>query len=167
MMYPEEFTNNQKSDEVQHEFEDENPIETISLPFSLLSLFGGKPKSSRLEIAPPSASTYSEKTSRFKFRTLHKYKEIKAFQSKDSIPEMSNHKSSSTSRDTLPKITTVTSVSKFSIISISTQTSIPLYETTRNTKLTKDELKTESDDKSSTGSFIATTERANTNGRQK
>ena len=83
MMYPEEFTNNQKSDEVQHEFEDENPIETISLPFSLLSLFGGKPKSSRLEIAPPPASTYSEKTSRSKFRTPHKYKEIKTFQSKD------------------------------------------------------------------------------------
>ena len=51
MMYPEEFTNNENSDEVQHEFQ------TISLPFSLLSLFGGKPKSSRLEIAPPSAST--------------------------------------------------------------------------------------------------------------
>ena len=54
MMYPEEFTNNEKSDEVQHEFEDENQIETISLPFSMLSLFGGKP--SRLEIAPLPAS---------------------------------------------------------------------------------------------------------------
>ena len=138
------------SDDVQHEFEDENPIETISLPFSLLSLFGGKPKSSRLEIAPPSASTYSEKTSRFKFRTPYKYKEIKAFQSKDSIPKMSNNKSSSTSKGTLPKITTVSSVSKFSIISTSTQTSIPLYETKTNTKLTNDQLKTESDEKSST-----------------
>merc|ERR1711892_241045 len=59
MMYPEVFTDHTESQEVKHEFEDPSPIETISLPFSLLSLFGGKPKSSRLEIAPPPTSTFS------------------------------------------------------------------------------------------------------------
>jgi hypothetical protein len=38
-MYPVEFTNNEKSDEFQHEFEDDNPIETISLPVSALSVW--------------------------------------------------------------------------------------------------------------------------------
>lgn len=165
MMYPEEFTKDEKSDEVQHEFVDENPIETISLPFSLLSLFGGRPKSSRLEIAPPPTSTYSLKTSRSRLINPYKYKEIEAFQSKDSIPKMSKTRSSSTSRDILPKITTVKSVSKFSIISTSTQTSIPLYETTTNTNPTKDLFQSESDQTSSTDSSISisTTSIPNTN----
>jgi hypothetical protein len=110
-MYPEVFTDHTQKEgqEVQHEFEDSIPIETISLPFSLLSLFGGKPKSSQLEIARPSTTTYSQTQTSSTKETRTDYKTINIFQNKEPFSGFSYYKNTLTSTDQLPKITTVTS----------------------------------------------------------
>jgi len=108
MMYPDVFT--QQPDIVQT-----LQPRTNSLPFHLLSVFGSKPRSSRLQIS----------------------------KSRNPSPEISVSWSESVSRDpesdkpeivsvfsNMQQITTVSSAFKFSIISTSTETSAPLYPTT-------------------------------------
>jgi len=138
MMYPEEVK--EEFSKGKHEFE-ELPIETISLPFSLLSLFGGKPKSSRLEIAPPSSSPHNQ-LARPKAEPPFKYKEINNLENIETSPRYSifTNRKTTAPTDELLKITTVTSASKFSIISTSTETSIPLYERTTNSKPIEDKV---------------------------
>merc|ERR1711970_289839 len=133
MMYPEVFANHAESVEVEHEFEDPIPIETISLPFSLLSLFGGKPKSSRLEIAPPPTSTH--KISSKEKETHHGGKAMNNLPNTEPFSVFLNSKNLLTSLNQMPQITTITSASKFSIISTSTQTSIPNYLSTTTAKI--------------------------------
>jgi len=149
MMYPEVFTDHTESQEVKHEFEDPSPIETISLPFSLLSLFGGKPKSSRLEIAPPPTSTFSV------IKTYSEQPERETYDGEKAMNDLSHKKNQLTSINQLPQITTVTSASEFSILSTSTQTSNPLYETTTNAKTIDSQLTTEKSSSSSIEPYLA------------
>merc|ERR1712083_796643 len=130
MMYPEEVK--EEFSKGKHEFE-ELPIETISLPFSLLSLFGGKPKSSRLEIAPPSSYPQNQLATS-NSETPFKYQEINNIEKIEALPNFSVIMDAKTAAptDKLLKITTVSSASKFSIISTSTETSIPHIQRTTN-----------------------------------
>jgi len=141
MMYPKELE--EEFVEAKHEFE-ELPIETISLPFSLLSLFGGKPKSSRLEIAPPLSSSPKNQLATPKTDLPFKYKEIKTIENIETSPNypMTTNAKTSAPTEKLLKITTVSSASKFSIISTSTETSIPLFERTTNSKPIEDKVDT-------------------------
>jgi len=145
MMYPEEFKDKEFY-EVEQEFE-ELPIETISRPFSLFSLFSGRPKSSPLKIAPPSSYRQSQtKSSKANIEIPFKYKEINSFQRKETSPNNKAEKTLTTTDQLLQTTATftVTSASRFSIISTSTQTSIPLHETTTTSKPIEDKLRGES-----------------------
>merc|ERR1711892_451310 len=145
MMYPEEFKDKEFY-EVEQEFE-ELPIETISRPFSLLSLFSGRPKSSPLKIGPPSSYRQSQsKSSKANIEIPFKYKEINSFQRKETSPNNKAEKTLTTTDQPLQTTATftVTSASRFSIISTSTQTSISLYETTTTSKPMEDKLRGES-----------------------
>jgi len=145
MMYPEVFADHSEN----HEDEDFNhsvPSKTVSLPFSLLSLFGGKAKSSRLEIAPLSTTTYSKTQSssiKEEKETRNRGKAINGFQNKESFTSLSNNRNLLTPNKRLSKISPVTSASQFSIISTSTQTSIPLFEPTTSAKIITSQLKHE------------------------
>merc|ERR1711892_1081533 len=145
MMYPEEFKDKEFY-EVEQEFE-ELPIETISRPFSLLSLFSGRPKSSPLKIGPPSSYRQSQsKSSKANIEIPFKYKEINSFQRKETSPNNKAEKTLTTTDQLLQTTATftVTSASRFSIISTSTQTSISLHETTTSSKPMEDKLTGES-----------------------
>lgn len=126
MMYPDEIPNakiegNVINDEFQHNL---SSVDTISLPFSLLSLFGGKPKSSRLEIAPaPKASPavlLAENRDEELLKPAYEFEDIHVFENRGFYHSR-------------PQLTTVTSAAKFSIISTSTQTSEPNYGITITT----------------------------------
>jgi len=119
MMYPDVFT--QQPDIVQT-----LQPRTNSLPFHLLSVFGSKPRSSRLQIAqnrnqnpsPEINVSWSESVSR------HSQSEIKP----EIVSVFSN----------MQQITTVSSAFQFSIISTSTETSAPLYPSTTPTQNVSD-----------------------------
>merc|ERR1719312_2415582 len=136
MMYPREL--GEDFGEAKHQF-NELPIETISLPFSLLSLFGGKPKSSQLKIAPPSSYPQNQLAT-LNSETPFKYQEISNVEKNEDLPNFSVITDAKT--DKLLKITTVSSSSKFSIISTSTETSIPHIERTTNSKPIEDKVDT-------------------------
>jgi len=155
MMYPRELE--EDFGEAKPEF-DELPIETISLPFSLLSLFGGKPKSSRLEIAPPSSYPQNQLASP-NSETPFKYQEINTVEKIEALPNFSVITDAKTAAptDKLIKITTVSSASKFSIISTSTETSIPHIERTTNSKPIEDKVDTKIFDSSESKVLTANT----------
>merc|ERR1719495_1274749 len=103
------------------------------MSFSLASLFGGKPKSSRLQIAP--LSSYPQKLlGTPKTVPPFKYQEIKEFENIEELPKFSVI--------TDARTVSVSSVSKFSIISTSTETSILREEQTTNSKPIEDKVDT-------------------------
>jgi len=119
---------------------DDLPIETISTPFSLISLFGGKPKSSRLQIAP--LSPYPQNL--LETEPSFKYQEINNLENIETLPKFSliSNARTATQKEKFLKIATVSRASKFSIISTSTETSIPHKEQTINSRPIEDKVDT-------------------------
>ena len=131
MMYPEVFTQlpvkiqttNQVSILLHVHFKDLiqfflfQPLTTTTtqIPLSLLSVFGSKPRSSRLQIVRSETSSFPRR------RTEVSWSQSRSHDTQSEIVSVFSSQQ---------RFTTVSSALKFSIISTSTETSAPLYEAT-------------------------------------
>merc|ERR1719210_2101814 len=110
MMYPEVFTQLPVKIQTTNQ-----PLTTTTtqIPLSLLSVFGSKPRSSRLQIVR------SETSSSPRRRTEVSWSQSRSHDTQSEIVSVFSSQQ---------RFTTVSSALKFSIISTSTETSAPLYE---------------------------------------
>merc|ERR1719445_1846488 len=112
MMYPEVFTQLPVKIQTTNQ-----PLTTTTtqIPLSLLSVFGSKPRSSRLQIVRSETSSFPRR------RTEVSWSQSRSHDTQSEIVSVFSSQQ---------RFTTVSSALKFSIISTSTETSAPLYEAT-------------------------------------